>query len=97
MSGMILHNGAELPGNFGQLTSAGQQCADSIQGCLSSYTSLLDVSDGKMSLSAMEYGQHVHTTQTALNDTAQQVNQAAQSHHGEVNDMDAGFAGSVGI
>jgi len=97
MSGMILHNGAELPGNFGALTSAGAQCSDNIQGCLNAYTGVLDVSAGKMSNAAMEFGQHVHQTQTSLNDTAQQVNMAAQSHHGEVSDLDAGFAGSVGI
>lgn len=97
MSGVILHNGAELPGNFGLLTSYGQQCGDHIQSCLNAYTGVLDVSDGKMSQAAMEFGQHVHQSQTSLNETAQNINQAAQNHHGEVNDLDAGFAGSVGI
>jgi redox-regulated HSP33 family molecular chaperone len=97
MTGIILHNGAELPGNFSAVAGAGSQAADSIQGCLQAYTGVLDVSSGKMSNAAMEYGQHVNQTQTALNDTAMQVNQAAQSHHGEVTDLDAGFAGSVGI
>ncbi|UCN12887.1 MULTISPECIES: hypothetical protein [Mycobacterium avium complex (MAC)] len=97
MSGMILHNGAELPGNFAALSSTGANCGDHIQQCLQSYMGVLDVSDGKMSNSAMEFGQYVNQTQTGLNDTAQNVNMAAQGHHGEVNDLDAGFAGSVGI
>ena len=37
MSGMILHNGAELPGNFAALSSTGANCGDHIQQCLQSY------------------------------------------------------------
>ena len=97
MSGIILHNGAELPGNFVALTSTGAQCGDHIQQCLNSYMAVQDVSSGRMTDSAMEFGQYVHQAQTGLNDTAQNVNMAAQGHHGEVNDLDAGFAGTVGI
>jgi hypothetical protein len=96
MSGMILHNGAELPGQFAALNATTSQCMDQIHACQQAYNGLLDVSAGRASASAGEFGQHVASTQSSLQDTSAAVTAVAQSHHGEVLDLDGGFAGLVG-
>lgn len=96
MSGIILHNGAELPGQFAALNATTASCMDHIQACQQAYTGLLDVSAGRSSSAAGEFGQHVASLQSSMQDTNHAVTAVAQSHHGEVVDIDGGFAGLVG-
>ncbi len=95
-AGFMLHNGGELPGQFSSLMANTQACQDHAQACHNAYTGLLDVSTGRAPSAAGEFGNHVYSTQTSLQETAANVTMAAQSHHGEVNDIDASFASIVG-
>ncbi len=96
MSGTILHNGGELSGQFGSLFGTVGQCQDSIQGCLAAYNGLQDVSTGQASSAANEFGNHVAGLQNSMQETNHAVTSAAQSHHGEVTDIDGAFASIVG-